>query len=57
MTTTAETVSMQGTCPNCQARPGEPCTQPTTTGRRPVTRFHYGRYDAGLTRLEHDQKG
>jgi len=24
-------------CPACNAQPGEPCTQPTDTGRRPVT--------------------
>ena len=30
-------------CPNCQARPGEPCTQPTNTTRRPVKWFHSGR--------------
>lgn len=30
-------------CPVCQARPGQPCTQPTDTGRRPVTWFHLNR--------------
>lgn len=31
------------TCPNCQARPGEPCTQPTETGRKKVTWTHLSR--------------
>lgn len=31
------------TCGNCQAQPGQPCTQPTSTGRTPVTWFHYHR--------------
>ncbi|UVK61396.1 hypothetical protein SEA_GINGERBUG_62 [Microbacterium phage Gingerbug] len=30
-------------CPNCQARPGYPCTQPTNTGRREVKRHHRAR--------------
>lgn len=30
-------------CPNCQARPGEPCTQPTDTGRVAVPWFHLSR--------------
>ena len=33
-------------CPNCQAQPGEPCTQPTDTGRRAVKRPHLARLDA-----------
>lgn len=33
-------------CPNCQARPGEPCTQPTDTGRRNVSWFHMARESA-----------
>jgi rubrerythrin len=28
------------TCPACQAPAGQPCTQPTNTGRRPV-RWHH----------------
>lgn len=30
-------------CPACYARPGEPCTTPTDTGRRNVGWFHYAR--------------
>lgn len=30
-------------CPNCMARPGQPCTQPTSTGRREVKRHHHAR--------------
>lgn len=33
-------------CPNCQAQPGKPCTQPTDTGRRDVRWFHLAREDA-----------
>jgi len=31
------------TCPNCAAQPGQPCTQPTDTGRRNVTWHHLAR--------------
>jgi hypothetical protein len=34
------------TCPNCQAKPGRPCTQPTNLGRHPVSWFHTAREDA-----------
>lgn len=34
------------TCPNCQARPGQPCTAPTNTGRRDVKWFHSARESA-----------
>jgi len=30
-------------CPVCQAKPGEPCTTPTDTGRRPIRGFHLAR--------------
>lgn len=30
-------------CPNCQAQPGEPCTQPTNDGRRAVNWVHNAR--------------
>lgn len=30
-------------CPACQAKPGEPCTQPTDTGRRSVRWYHHAR--------------
>lgn len=33
-------------CPNCQAPTGEPCTQPTDTGRRVVSWVHNARRDA-----------
>lgn len=34
-------------CPNCQAKPGQPCSTPTDTGRRDVRSdwFHYARRD------------
>ena len=35
-------------CPNCQAKPGERCTQPTDTGRRPVDWVHAARHDAAI---------
>lgn len=31
-------------CPNCQAPVGEPCTQPTSTGRREVESTHLARH-------------
>lgn len=31
-------------CPNCNAQPGQPCTQPTETGRRNVQWIHYARF-------------
>lgn len=30
-------------CPNCHSKPGEACTQPTDTGRRPVAWVHLSR--------------
>ena len=30
-------------CPNCQSKPGDKCTQPTNTGRKPVDWFHDAR--------------
>ena len=30
-------------CPVCQARPGQPCTRPTHTARKPVTYLHSAR--------------
>ena len=30
-------------CPTCNAHPGDPCTRPTSTGRRNVTWFHDSR--------------
>lgn len=33
-------------CPNCQAKPSEPCTQPTAGGRRTVLWVHSARVDA-----------
>ena len=32
-------------CTACGATPGQRCTQPTNTGRRPVTWFHSARTD------------
>lgn len=36
-------------CPNCNAKPGEPCSQPTDTGRRDVNWYHSAREGAALT--------
>jgi hypothetical protein len=33
-------------CPNCQAKPGEACTQPTEFSRKAVTWFHAARVAA-----------
>lgn len=30
-------------CTTCNARRGEPCSAPTSTGRKNVTWFHYSR--------------
>lgn len=35
-------------CPNCNAAKGAPCTQPTETGRKPMSWFHSSRIDAAL---------
>jgi hypothetical protein len=35
-------------CPACQAKPGEPCTQPNDNGRKPVRWFHLSREDRAL---------
>lgn len=32
-------------CPVCNAHAGDPCTQPTNTGRTPVRFFHYKRQE------------
>ena len=33
-------------CPACNAKPLEPCTRPTDTGRANVAWFHYVREEA-----------
>lgn len=33
-------------CPNCNAQPGYPCTQPTDDARTPVSWFHLAREGA-----------
>lgn len=33
-------------CPNCNAQPGTPCTQPTNTTRKPVGWVHLTRESA-----------
>lgn len=33
-------------CENCNAQAGQPCTQPTDTGRKPVAWVHLIREDA-----------
>lgn len=38
-------------CPNCQAKPGDPCTQPTDNDRRPVPWYHHSRFNE-LTKWE-----
>ncbi|WNM68805.1 hypothetical protein SEA_SOOS_75 [Gordonia phage Soos] len=32
-------------CPNCNAQPTKPCTQPTDTGRKNVSWFHHARFN------------
>lgn len=39
-------------CPNCQAKEGQPCTQPTNTGRRDIKTFHLARGLRPPTRSE-----
>ena len=33
-------------CPNCNAQPNQPCTQPTNHGRKPVSWVHLTRESA-----------
>lgn len=33
-------------CPNCNAQPGQPCTQPTDDSRRAVNWYHLAREGA-----------
>lgn len=35
--------TIRRSCPVCQAKPFEPCTIPTNTGREPVRWFHLAR--------------
>ena len=44
------------TCPACQASPGEPCTQPTDTSRRPVPWLHSSRQVAADAAAEAEVK-
>lgn len=32
-------------CPNCNALPGDPCTQPTENARKPVPWYHSARFN------------
>lgn len=43
MTTAAPGDPRLQTCPNCQARPGQPCTQPDDHSRHPVAWHHLAR--------------
>lgn len=43
--------SLKGLCPNCQAKPGQPCTAPSSTGRNAIKTIHYGRYEAGAAAM------
>lgn len=43
---TGEREPLQVICPNCQARAGDPCTSPTSTGRRTIKRVHVAREEA-----------
>lgn len=43
--------SLKGLCPNCQAKPGQPCTAPSSRGRNAIKTIHYGRYEAGVATL------
>lgn len=36
-------VARDVTCPNCNAQPGQPCTQPTDTSRKAVAWVHSAR--------------
>lgn len=36
---------MNNPCPACNAKPGNPCTTPTNTGRRDVKWIHSARED------------
>lgn len=38
-------------CENCNAQQGQPCTQPTDTGRKPVAWVHLAR-EAAYTRRQ-----
>lgn len=38
-------------CENCNAKPGEPCTQPTDTSRKPVAWVHLTREEAYRTMM------
>lgn len=38
--------SRAAVCPACNAQVGEPCSQPTDTGRKPVQWSHYSRHAA-----------
>lgn len=45
-------------CPACQAGVGQPCTQPTETGRRAVRWLHIAREATRDVRTwEHEEKG
>lgn len=46
MPTTADLATRETVCPACNAQPGEPCTQPTDTGRRKVAYHHLAREEA-----------
>ena len=48
MPETKQFLSSEVACPVCQAKPGEPCTAATSTGRRPVTWYHSGRSLAAI---------
>ena len=39
-------------CPACQAQPGQPCTTPTDTSRKPMKRYHRAREDAVANQVE-----
>lgn len=42
-------------CPNCNAQPDRPCTQPTDTGRTNVSWVHLARESAYMKAREAEQ--
>lgn len=55
MTTASVPQPLNVVCPNCNAQPGEPCTQPTERSRNPVKFFHYARITS-VENAEHAQR-
>lgn len=43
-------------CPNCQAKPGDPCTSPTSTGRNQIKTFHVSRESSAANQTDPPQE-